>query len=46
LEHGLRNTGDEFMILQVAVSPPGVVEKYLYINPLKRVTQVWEKEYR
>jgi hypothetical protein len=34
------------MILLVVVSPPGVVEKNLYINPLKRVIQVWEKEYR
>jgi hypothetical protein len=45
VEHGLRNIGDEIMILLVVVSPPGGVEKNLYINPLKRVTQVWEKEY-
>ena len=46
VEHGLRNTGDEIMILLVVVSPPGVVEKNLYVNPLKKVTQVWQKEYR
>ena len=45
VEHGLRNTGDEMMILLVVVSPPGIVEQSLYIKKLKKVTQVWEKEY-
>jgi hypothetical protein len=34
------------MILLAVVSPTGDVKKNLYINPLKRVTRVWEKEYR
>lgn len=43
--HGLRNTGDEMIVLLVVVSPPGIIEKSLYVKPLKRVTPVWEKEY-
>ena len=45
VEHGLRNTGDKMMVLLVVVSPPGIVEKNLYIKKLKKVAQVWEKEY-
>ncbi|MGD2126460.1 MAG: cupin domain-containing protein [Desulfobacteraceae bacterium] len=45
VEHNIVNTGDEMLMLLVVVSPPGVVEKELYQNRLKKVTQVWKKEY-
>ncbi len=45
VEHNIVNTGDEMLMLLVVVSPPGIVEKGLFQTPLKKVTQVWEKEY-
>jgi quercetin dioxygenase-like cupin family protein len=45
VEHNLVNIGDEMLILLVVVSPPGIVEKQLYQRQLKKVTQIWKKEY-
>ena len=45
VEHNILNTGDEMLMLLVVVSPPGIVEKELYQRRLKRVTQIWKKEY-
>ena len=45
VEHNIVNTGDEMLMLLVVVSPPGIVEKELYQKKLKKVTQIWKKEY-
>jgi quercetin dioxygenase-like cupin family protein len=45
VEHNVVNIGDEMLILLVVASPPGIIEKNLYVKKLKKVTQVWEKEY-
>jgi hypothetical protein len=45
VEYSPVNIGDEMLILLVVVSPPGIVEKKLYLKKLKKVTRVWEKEY-